>query len=166
VYTCPSTAAQEIRSVAITTIQTKLTSSKALDAVVVAMLAYIPGNTTNEVTTQSLELRAAITEQGVIGWEAMLCGHISTKWRAACIATLKNKDKQDKLGDKWAKKVILALWSYSKNIWKGRNGVVNKKTETGTGANEAKALRRQIKQKYEEFDDEPYIVPSTRRTSL
>jgi hypothetical protein len=163
VYTCPSTAAQEIRSAAITTIQTELTSSKALDAVVVAILANIPGNTTNEVTTQSPELRAAITEQGVIGWEAMLRGHISTKWRAAYIATLKNKDKLDKLGDKWAKKVILALWSYSKNIWKGRNGVVHKKTEIGTGANEAKALSRQIKQMYEQFEDDPYIVPSTRR---
>jgi hypothetical protein len=79
VYTCHSKAAQEIRSAALSTIQTAMTSSKTANALVVAILFNIPGNTSNATALQSPQLQAAISEQEVIGWEAMLRGYISAK---------------------------------------------------------------------------------------
>jgi len=56
-----------------------MTSSKTANALVVAILFNIPGNTSNATALQSPQLQAAISEQEVIGWEAMLRGHISAK---------------------------------------------------------------------------------------
>jgi hypothetical protein len=52
----------------------------------------------------------------------------------------KEKNKREA----WAKALILSLWAYSKEIWRGRNKFVHEATTTGASKNKTAALQYKV----------------------
>jgi hypothetical protein len=94
-------------------------------------------------------LTQAFREQwDTIGWEQMLRGRISKKWRAAYHASKATKTSPGTDQEKWGSNIITLLWEYTRSIWKQRNGIVYGHSEEEVRNRELQKLREEVAAEY------------------
>ena len=101
-------------------------------------------------------LREAINEQSAIGWENLLRGYFSSKWRDLASQNMMNPDattnKAD--GNRRAGTIIQRIQGYIKFLWKGRNDALhkcNKFNETKFLSLESAEIRH--------YFNQPHLIP-------
>ncbi len=135
VFTCNSPQATSHRQEAIKTFQGELdklkTNSKILETIISGLTQWVQSTHTSEsiksapfrgsLNAMEILLTKALAEQHTdIGWVPLLQWKISKYWTEAYKASLPKSPQSAKRALLWDKKVILALWSLSKTIWKQR----------------------------------------------
>jgi hypothetical protein len=96
-------------------------------------------------------------EQTSLNWIQFLGGRVSKKWRALyCKIQPGTQGQKSKL---WTKNLILLLWNLSLDIWKYRNDTMHGSTKQEQAIIEKNQLVCTIRELYEKYRDDPYIVP-------
>jgi hypothetical protein len=65
-------------------------------------------------------VQAFMEQSDIIGWEHFLRGRISTKWGKVYQSFKSRPHQEPTNATPWATRVIIALWTYSTNLWKFR----------------------------------------------
>jgi hypothetical protein len=164
IFRCLDTAAAQHRDSMEQKYKKSLISAGTLEPILDIMLQGINLSVPRTcLTTMQSALRQAIVDQNQIGWLSFLQGYISTEWQRAYKANLPKKTKnKEQLSQTWAKNIILATWTYSKQIWEYRNTVVHGEI---SGQEESKAvqkMKQQAKAYYKLHEQDKYCVPYTR----
>ncbi len=59
----------------------------------------------------------------------------------------------------WTTKTILKLWDYTSSLWEHQNGILHGQTIAETERQELGDLHQQITSAYEEYGNDPFIIP-------
>jgi hypothetical protein len=95
-------------------------------------------------TIETLLTKAFTDQMRDIGWVPFLQGKISKYWRAAYMASLPNMPSQEQTTALWGKKLILALWAFSRSTWEYRNKEIHGHTIIETRNKERDKLMKEI----------------------
>jgi hypothetical protein len=109
-------------------------------------------------------LTQAFREQwDTIGWEQMLQGRISKKWRAAYHASKATKTSPRTDQEKWGSSLITLLWEYTRSIWKQRNGIVYGHSEEEVRNKELQKIREEVAIEYVAYTKDNFLISNQFR---
>jgi hypothetical protein len=161
-FTCSSSAATEARQLALQTLQeslAKFNTPQPLADLLVALLSH-----TAATVNFNSAMHHLVDSQRHLGQHCLHRGHISTAWRTTYLASLpKDSKRKAERADSWAKKVIVAIWSYSIALWKARNAVVHGQTTLQEDNKTMRLLKNQSKQYFSNYRRDPHAIPANRR---
>jgi hypothetical protein len=172
VFTCNSPQATSHRQEAIKTFQGALeklkTTSKILETIISGLSHWVQSINTSapiksapfrgSLNTLEILLTKAFAEQNTDkGWVPLLQGKISKYWIEAYTASLPKSPQTTKRALLWGKKVILALWSLSKTIWKQRNKEIHGHSMQETRAKKGQKLEKQAMYFYNAYKENPLL---------
>jgi len=98
--------------------------------------------------------------QADLGWGAFLRGRISVQWQH----TYNNGVDNNHNSRRWAGSLVLYLLQYSQQLWTYRCGVIHRHDKEETRQRHREDLLQQIQVAYEEFNNDPFCVPSNWRS--
>jgi hypothetical protein len=107
--------------------------------------------------------QAFAEQQDSIGWEQMLRGRISKKWRAAYHAFKSTRISPETDQVKWGSKLIMLLWEYTRSLWKYRNGVIYGHSQEEARNKEMQSLRREVAEEYAKYIADNFLISSQFR---
>ncbi len=173
VFTCNAPQASSHRQEAIKTFQGELdklkTHSNISETIIsgLGQWAQSINNTASRTSapfkgslnTLDILLTKAFTEQNTdIGWVPLLQGKIRKYWIEAYEVSLPKSPHTTKQALIWGGKVILALWSLSKTIWKQRNKEIYGHSMQETKVKKGQKLEKQAKYFYTAYRENPFII--------
>ncbi len=179
VFTCTSSTTLQQRNVAITKLQSALEKIRTPTAIISSLVHGLQewavsqtepdhpvlAPSRGSVTPAEILLTQAFTEQTVsLGWDQLLRGRISAKWRAAYRAYKVGGKQQETNCLHWATQVIVHVWDYAISLWKNRNEVVHGATRSENMQRQRDELCLQVTAAYEQFQDDPFIVSATHNS--
>jgi hypothetical protein len=100
-----------------------------------------------------------ISEQGVIGWGSLIRGHISKRWRE--VYKLSRRSVRESMRDDsltWLRGVIIALWTYSKELWSQRNRVVHGNQESAQESKGFQTVCKEVIDLFQKYDRDNYMI--------
>jgi hypothetical protein len=160
VFCCPSTAATANRTEALQTLHKtlkKYDTPPALVSLLSNMLLRV------DISSYDPDLCPLVAQQRSIGWAGLNRGHLSMHWRSSFTASLPADSKRrTERAQTWCKKVIMALWEYSRTLWEARNAVVHGKTTLQEDSKAIVTLRQAVKKQYQLYAKDPHIIPASR----
>ncbi len=65
--------------------------------------------------------------------------------------------------ERWVRLLVTSLWTYSEKIWQFRNKVVHGQTENFRVSKDLHTLQEKIRQLYHQFEEDPFMLPDSRR---
>ena len=170
VLTCSHTDAINHREKALgnlkATLQAIATPWPIIDAILCGFSIWTKDPTTTQArapTAGSLRgpdaiLTTAFREQfHEIGWYHMCLGRISKLW-ASALCQYKHPSPPLDGGLHWVSQSILALWQYSRDLWKFRNEIVHGATVEAQAARRISTLRDTITMHYEAYATHSTII--------
>jgi hypothetical protein len=106
----------------------------------------------------------AFNTQSQIGWDQLLRGRISKlRSEASEFIKLRNGLQPDTT---WASYAIASFLTYSASLWKFRCGVLHGHTQEETLRRQTERFHQEIKQAYQEYKADPYIVSTRDRSTF
>jgi hypothetical protein len=107
--------------------------------------------------------QAFVEQRDSIGWEQMLRGRISRKWRAAYHAFKATRASPETDQLKWGSNLITLLWDYTRSLWKHRNGTVYGHTVEDTRVKERQKLQEEVAVEYAEYTKDNFLISQNFR---
>jgi hypothetical protein len=98
--------------------------------------------------------------QADLGWGAFLRGRISVQWQN----NYNNGADNNQNSRRWAGSLVLYLLHYAQQLWTYRCGVIHGHDKEETRRRHREDLLQQIQVAYEEFNNDPFCVPSNWRS--
>jgi hypothetical protein len=95
-----------------------------------------------------------------LGWGAFLRGRISVQWQN----NYNNGADNNQNSRRWAGSLVLYLLQYAQQLWTYRCGVIHGHDKEETRRRHREDLLQQIQVAYEEFNNDPFCVPSNWRS--
>jgi len=164
-FCCPSAPAVATRTDAIRTLGSTLktiSTPEVLSAGIISLI-HPPAIANLDPARETIATQEVVEAQSELGWDQLFRGRLSTAWRTAYLRTIPSTTKRrESVAATWVKKLIIALWDYSFTIWQARNDMVHGQTETAKESKALKATRQEAKRLFLAYDNDPYLVPSSR----
>ncbi len=104
-----------------------------------------------------------VEQRETIGWEQMLWGRISIKWRAAYHAFKATRVSPETNQLRWGSTLITLQWEYTHSLWKYRNGIVYGHSTEDTKAKERRHLQEKVAAEYAEYTDDNFLISQNFR---
>jgi len=164
-FCCTSAPAVAIRTDATRTLSTTLKAISTSEKLSAGIISLLHPQATDNLSPagETTATQEAVAAQSALGWDQLLRGRLSTKWRTSFLQTIPSTTKQGESDAAlWVKKLIIALWDYAFTIWQARNDTVHGQTETAQESKALKAMRQEVKHLFLAYDNDPYLVPSSR----
>jgi hypothetical protein len=146
---CADPRAQPVWEKAINSLSASLLKIKTDPRIVSAISSELNGwrlNSSPDITSESIEVRAAILSQRELGWYPALFGFLSTQWaplQQAYYTWLNSR----RTGKRWVSQLIILLHNVSWDMWTYRNGL--KHSGSSSASKQARAaLESQVSDQY------------------
>ena len=144
IFQCPSDYSKEFREEHLDDVKEQFTQLKLPADVVTSIIdnvrRWLNKTTLMRDDTEQQELEEVLMEQDNIGWDNMLVGRISTRWRQLFEARYKPNGKgaiKWHEANLWPSKISDILSTFALDIWKHRNAKAH-----GTTREEKRKIRR------------------------
>jgi hypothetical protein len=116
-------------------------------------------DTSSEITLVTM---AAFKEQSILGWDQLLCGRLSKRWKEAYSQVhLLQHHRVNK--DQWSTKLVTLLPNFSLTLWRFRCNLLHGRTTVEAHQLQQQTLRNQVSAAYQEYAEDPHIISQQMR---
>jgi len=124
----------------------------------------MPSGNSNDQIEEDLVM--ALELQDDIGWQGLLQGFVSTRWKDTQIKYAQREKLNPRIhsGEVWGRFFVTSYVKYTKNMWKFRNGLLHGDMRPATREKVKRKLKQRIHQLYDESSI--LILPEDRKVFI